>query len=96
MKLSKEQVLKIAQLARLKLTEDEVLRLENQLTDILTYVEKISELDTASVLPTCQVTGLSNVVREDIIRDKICSADELLATSPLPKDDHQIRVKKVL
>jgi len=96
MKLSKEQVLKIANLARLKLTDEEVGRLSDQLTDILTYVEVISELDTKLVTPTSQVTGLSNVVREDVVTEQLCSPDELLEASPLPKDEHQIRVKKVL
>ncbi|MFA5855465.1 MAG: Asp-tRNA(Asn)/Glu-tRNA(Gln) amidotransferase subunit GatC [Candidatus Gracilibacteria bacterium] len=96
MKLSKEQVLKIAGLARLKLTEEEVSRLSNELTDILTYVEMLNEVDTEKVEATSQVTGLSNVLREDSVRAAPCEPEELLACSPLPKDGNQIRVKRVL
>jgi aspartyl-tRNA(Asn)/glutamyl-tRNA(Gln) amidotransferase subunit C len=98
MKLTKEQVLKIAGLARLKLTDEEVSRLSNELTDILTYVEMLSEVDTSNVPITSQVTGLSNVLREDRVRAALprLGGEELLSCSPLPKDGNQIRVKRVL
>ena len=96
MKLSKEEVQKIARLARLELTDEEVERYVAQLTDILTYVEVLKELDTSSVPETSQVTGLSMVSRLDLRSDLLCSPDELLACSPLPKDEHQIRVKRVI
>lgn len=99
MNLSKEQVLKIARLARLNLTEDEISRFSNELTEILSYVGMISTLDTSKVQPTNQVTGLTDVLREDSLDadfGQLCSADELIACSPLPKDGKQIRVKKIL
>lgn len=96
MKLSKEEVKKIAHLARLHLTEDEVELFAGQLTDILNYVDVLKELDTAGVPETNQVTGLTNVLREDAIDSSLCLPDELLACSPLPKDKHQIKTKKVL
>ncbi len=96
MKLSKEQVKKIAHLARLNLSEDEVELFAGQLTDILNYVDVLKELDTAGVPETNQVTGLTNVLREDVVDSSLCRPDELLACSPLPKDKHQIKSKKVL
>lgn len=96
MKLTKEQVQKIAQLARLELTDEEMEKYAGQLTDILNYVDMLQELDTSSVRETSQVTGLSNVSREDVLGRPLCTADELLECSPLPKDDHQIRVKRVI
>jgi len=96
MQLTKEQVQKIAQLARLELTEAEMEKYAGQLTDILTYAEMLKELDTSAVEETSQVTGLSNVTREDVLDQPLCTPDELLECSPLPKEDHQIRVKRVL
>lgn len=96
MKLTKEQVEHIAQLAKLKLTEEEVERLANQLTDILSYMDVLKELDTTGVPETSQVTGLSNVTRSDEARPLLCTPDELLECSPLPKVDHQIRIKRIM
>lgn len=96
MKLTKAQVEHIAKLAKLKLTDEEVERFAHQLTDILSYVEMLKELDTSGVPETCQVTGLSNVTREDETRAPICTPDELLDCSPLPKLDHQIRIKRIM
>jgi aspartyl-tRNA(Asn)/glutamyl-tRNA(Gln) amidotransferase subunit C len=96
MQLTKEQVQKIAQLARLELTDAEMEKYAAQLTDILTYAEMLKELDTSSVEETSQVTGLSNVTRADELGEALCTSDELLECSPLPKDDHQIRVKRVM
>ncbi|MFA4814969.1 MAG: Asp-tRNA(Asn)/Glu-tRNA(Gln) amidotransferase subunit GatC [Candidatus Gracilibacteria bacterium] len=110
MKLTKEQVEKIAQLARLKLTDEELERYAGQLTDILTYVEVIKELDTTGVPETSQVTGLMNVTRKDEARGggKLVPSgasssyvqgplpDELLECSPLEKVDHQIRIKRIM
>jgi aspartyl-tRNA(Asn)/glutamyl-tRNA(Gln) amidotransferase subunit C len=96
MKLTKEQVDHLAHLARLFLTEEEKAKYAGQLTDILTYVDILSEVDTEGVPETSQVTGLSNVLREDGIDLSICNPDELLEVSPLPKKDHQIRIKRMM
>ncbi len=96
MKLSKEDVEKIAHLARLKLSPEEVERLSNELTSILDYVEVIKELDVTGVVETSQVTGLSNVTRPDVVTQDLCTPDELLNCSPLPKKDHQIRIKRMM
>ncbi len=96
MKLSKEQIEKLAQLARLTLTEEEKARYSTQLTSILDYVEILKELDTKGVAETSQVTGLVNVTRPDEIGKTLATPDELLDCSPLPKTEHQIRVKRIL
>lgn len=69
MLLSPQEVKKIAQLANLTLTEKEVGKFSNQLSDVLTYIDKLNELDTKNVEPTAQVTGLENVFREDVINE---------------------------
>lgn len=55
----------IAKLANLTLTDEEIPKFEKQLSDILTYIETLNKLDTSKVEPTYQVTGLTNVMRND-------------------------------
>ena len=66
-KLSKKEVEKIAKLARLDLSETELDTYAEQLSAILGYVSQLNEVDTENVEITTQVTGLSNIMREDII-----------------------------
>lgn len=96
MKLTQDDVRRLAHLARLNLTQEEVERLANELTDILNYVDMLTEVDTEGVPETSQVTGLSNVTRPDEIDQSLCEPDALLETSPLPKRDHQIRIKRMM
>ncbi len=89
--LTKAQVEHIAKLARLSLTPAEVEKMAKELSSILTYVEKLKEVDTDDVLPTAQVTGLETVLRSDEILKNPISPDALLECSPLPKVEHQIQ-----
>lgn len=57
----------IAKLASLDLKKDEEAKFERQLSSVLDYIKKLSEVDTKNVEPTSQVTGLENVTREDAI-----------------------------
>lgn len=65
MSLSKEQVLHIAKLARLELSEAEVAKFQSQLSAILEYVSQLQKVDTTKVEPIAQISGLKNVMRED-------------------------------
>ena len=65
--LTKSDILHIAKLANLTLSEKEVEKYLGQLSDILSYFEKLNEVDTAKIPETSQVTGLINVAREDVI-----------------------------
>ncbi len=69
MQLTSLEVKKIATLARLSLSEEETQSYAEQLTAIFGYVEMLNEVDTEGVEETCQVTGLQDVVREDIVVD---------------------------
>lgn len=89
-KLSKDEVRHIAKLARLSLSEADVEKFTTELTSILEYVGKLQEVDTKGVEATAQMTGLSNVFRDDAVCPSEVNADALLATSPLPLRDHQI------
>ncbi len=81
MAISREQVLHVAELARLALTEDEVERFTQQLGAILEAVGKVSELDLAEVEPTSHPLELVNVWREDEPRPSL-PVDDALANAP--------------
>lgn len=93
--LSLADVQYLAMLSNLQLDEAEARDLTQDLARIVEYVEQLSELDTEGVEPTYEVTGLSNVWREDKIEESGVSRDKLLALAPEQKDD-QIKVPKVL
>lgn len=100
MKLTKEQVEHVAKLARLGLSNAEVEKFQIQLSGILDYVEQLNEVNTDGVPPTAQVTGLTNVMREDrVIKsnqpEALAEPFKLLECSPLPIEKNQIKVKSV-
>lgn len=68
-------------MARLRLTEAEKEKYSGQLSGILDYVEKLSQVDTSQIEPTSQVTGLVNITREDEVIESGIS-DELVACAP--------------
>jgi aspartyl-tRNA(Asn)/glutamyl-tRNA(Gln) amidotransferase subunit C len=67
MALTRDEVLHVAALARLSLESDEIDLFTRQLNDILSYIEKLQELDTAAVTPLAHVIPVSNVLREDLV-----------------------------
>ena len=93
--ISRDDVLHLAHLSRLQLSDDEVDSLAEDITNILGYVEQLDELDTKNVEPTYQVTGLSSVWREDEIATNDAPREALLALSP-DTTDNQVKVPKVL
>lgn len=66
MKLTIQDIEKIAGLARLTLTEDEKGRYARELSMVLDYFAQLNEVDTSNVPETCQVTGLEDVTRDDV------------------------------
>jgi aspartyl-tRNA(Asn)/glutamyl-tRNA(Gln) amidotransferase subunit C len=93
--ISRDAVLRLAQLSSLTLTDDEIEGLQADLQNILTYIDQLKELDTSGVEPTYQVTGLENVWREDVAKASQVSREDLLALAP-EQQDNQIKVPKVL
>jgi aspartyl-tRNA(Asn)/glutamyl-tRNA(Gln) amidotransferase subunit C len=81
-KLSRDDVYKLAKLARLKLTDEEADSFTDELSKILDYVDQLQTADVADLKPTNQVTGLFNVWREDKIIDYGYSPDDLLKNVP--------------
>jgi aspartyl-tRNA(Asn)/glutamyl-tRNA(Gln) amidotransferase subunit C len=69
--LDRDQVLHVARLARLRLTDEEVDRIAGELPKILEHIEKMEELDLDGVEPTSHVVELQNVLREDVPRESL-------------------------
>jgi aspartyl-tRNA(Asn)/glutamyl-tRNA(Gln) amidotransferase subunit C len=93
--LTKEEVLKLARLARLRLSDEEVEKYTNELGEILTYVELLSSVDTDGLQPTNQVTGLENVYRPDVVQEYVAKPDVLLKGTPSNKNGY-IHVKRMI
>ncbi len=94
MNISKETIEHVAKLARLNLTEGEKEKLTEQMAEIISYVDKLNELDTANVQPTAHVMPLKNVFREDVVKDSY-DREKILANAP-SKEDGCFKVPKVV
>ena len=94
-KLSRDDVLKLAALSKLRLSDEEVENLRGELSEILNYVEQLDKVDTSELKPTYQVTGLVNVTRADETKDYGYKLEELLKNAPAVQDN-QFKVKRVL
>jgi aspartyl-tRNA(Asn)/glutamyl-tRNA(Gln) amidotransferase subunit C len=94
MKLSREEVLHIALLARLGLTETELERFREQLSNILENFQILQQVDTTDVPPTAQSIPLQNVTKDDEVAPSL-PADDVLANAP-QRDGEFFRVKAVL
>ena len=84
--IDREQVLHVARLARLELSEDEVERMSGELTGILGHIEKISELDLEGVKPTSHVVEVTNALREDEPRPS-WPREQIFEQAPAVRDD---------
>ena len=93
MKLSREQVLHIAELAKLGINEQETEMFAEQLSDILEYAEMLNKIDTSAIAPTAQVIQVSNVTRPDTVSESL-SVDQALANVPDRFGDYT-RVKAI-
>lgn len=94
MKITREEVEHVARLARLGLSEEERERMRAQLDAILTYIDKLNQLDTTGVEPTSHVIPITNVFREDKIWTSL-SQDEALANAP-DRQEAFFRVPRIL
>ena len=94
-KLSRDDVLKLAELARISLSDDEVDSFASELSAILGYVEQLSSVDVSGLEPTNQVTGLVNVMRKDKVIDYGYTPDELLKIVP-KVEKNMLKVKRMI
>ncbi len=92
--LKKEDVIKVAQLAKLKLKEEEIELFSKQLPQIVSFVEKLNELDTENVKPFYELIEKTTPAREDIPEDGL-SQEEALLNAP-EKDNGFFVVPRVV
>jgi aspartyl-tRNA(Asn)/glutamyl-tRNA(Gln) amidotransferase subunit C len=94
MAVTKKDVEKIAELARLKFSEEELENFTPQMNEILSYMDKLNELDTENVKPLSHPVEQTNVFREDELKPSI-STEEAIKNAP-SKGEHHFKVPKVI
>lgn len=94
MSVNIDDVRHLAVLSKLSLSDDELRSLTSDIDAILGYIDQLDQLDTEGVKPTFQLTGLSNVWREDAIKSQI-DREKLLDLAP-EQLGNQVKVPKVL
>ena len=93
--LTRDDVLQLARLAKLELSEEEISKFKSELGEILHYVEKLNEVDVTGLEPTTQVTGLTNVMRNDDVKPYQATQQGLLQNVP-NRQGNYIKVRRVL
>ena len=95
-KISLQEVERIAKLAKIGLTEEEKEKFSGELSAVLEYIEQLKEIDTKDIEPVSQVTGLVNVIREDVANN--CDEDirkKIINNFPEEKERY-VKVKQVM
>jgi len=94
MNISKETVQYVANLARIKLTDEELEKFSNQLNDILGYIDQLKEVDISEIPPTAHVLPINNVKRKDVLHPSF-KAEQILKNAP-QKEGNFFKVPKVI
>jgi aspartyl-tRNA(Asn)/glutamyl-tRNA(Gln) amidotransferase subunit C len=94
MAVTKKDIEKIAELAKLKFSDEELQNFTPQMNEILNYMEKLNELDTENVEPLSHPAEQTNVFREDKLKPSVSTGDAL-KNAP-SKDDKHFKVPKVI
>ena len=89
MAISREQVERVAELARLGLSGDEIDRFQQQLSQILGHMQALDTVDTSAIPPTAQVIPVSSVMRDDVVRPSL-SVEDVLRNAPRREGDFLI------
>lgn len=93
--LTRDDVLKLARLARLSIDDNEAATFETEINAILGYVEQLGSVDVTGLEPTSQVTGLTNVTRADEVKDYGYQPADLLKNAP-QTEQGQLKVKRMI
>jgi len=93
-KIDQAQVRKVAKLSRLDLTEEEIEEFTGQLSALLDYVAKMNELDTTNIEPLAHCLPISNIFREDKVKESL-GTEKTLANAP-QRDGEFFKVPKIL
>lgn len=94
MRITAEDILKIASLARLELTPEEVEKMLKDMESILGYIGQLNELNTEDIAPTAHSQELKNVMREDLV-SPFSGREEIMKNAP-EEEDGYFRVKRVV
>lgn len=94
MALTAEEVLHLAKLARLGLSDEDVRKFQEQLSEILDYFQVLNQIDTKNVPPTAHTLPLQNVMRDDAVHESY-PAERVLSNAPQREADY-VRVSAVL
>ena len=92
--LSKEQLKHVAQLARIAVTEEEAERYAAHIDGVLAYCDILNEVNTDNVEPTTHVVNISNVLREDVVKESLKQEDALKNASD--QLDGQVKVPSIM
>ncbi len=93
--ISLDDVNYAATLSKIAITDEEAIKLQQELDAIVGYVKQLDNLDTEGIEPTYQVTGQTNVMRHDELVEYGVSQADLLKNAP-DKQDNQLKVPKIL
>ena len=93
-KITREEVINVANLARLKLTDSEIIKMQDDMSSILDFISQINELDTTGIEPSAHAIDIKNVFREDVVIPSM-DRDKLLKLAPESSDGF-IVVPKVI
>ncbi len=93
-KITLEQVRHVARLARLELDADDEQSLQANMSEILTYIDQLNQLDTAAIPPTAQVGEAGTPMRDDVVTNRP-APDEMLANAPA-REGHFFKVPKII
>ncbi|PIR92741.1 Asp-tRNA(Asn)/Glu-tRNA(Gln) amidotransferase GatCAB subunit C [Candidatus Falkowbacteria bacterium CG10_big_fil_rev_8_21_14_0_10_44_15] len=96
MKLSKQEIQHIADLARLELTDEELEKYGSQLSDVLNYIDQLKEVDTSNIEPTAQVTGMENIMRADEAENWPLDETEAALGQAPEREGKYVKVRRVL
>lgn len=95
MKITIKDVEHVATLSMLYVSEEDKLSLQKNLDDIIAHVQKLEELDTDGVEPTTYILPQKNIFREDCVKEKEISREELLKNAPAQEDGYFLVPKVV-
>jgi len=94
MSITKKDVVHVAGLARLGLSDDEMQKYEKELNDVLNFMEKLNELNTEGIEPTSHVLDIHNVFRHDVVEASL-NVEDVLANAP-DRDEDYFKVPSIL
>ncbi len=94
MSITKKDVIHVANLARLGLNDEETIKYEKELNDVLNFMDKLNELNTEGIEPTSHVLDIHNVFRADEVEDSL-DVEDVLANAP-DRDDDYFKVPSIL